>query len=92
MLPNGVTATVHSSSVSAMLALPGCLLVHLSEPFFACVQVFQLPKALAYPLFYKLVAPNSSSVTRDAILSWFEEKNVIQVCKGPFHALHDHCC
>ena len=43
------------------------------------LQVFQLPKALAYPLFYKLVAPNSSSVTRDAILSWFEEKNVVQV-------------
>lgn len=43
------------------------------------LQVFQLPKALAYPLFYKLVAPNSSSVTRDAILTWFEEKNVVQV-------------
>ena len=43
------------------------------------MQVFQLPKALAYPLFYKLVAPNSSSITRDAILSWFDEKNVIQV-------------
>lgn len=50
------------------------------------VQVFQLPKALAYPLFYKLVAPNSSSVTRDAILSWFEEKNVVQVCS--FVSLH----
>lgn len=47
------------------------------------MQVFQLPKALAYPLFYKLVAPNSSSVTRDAILSWFEEKNVVQVCLVP---------
>lgn len=43
------------------------------------VQVFQLPKALAYPLFYKLVAPNSSSVTRDAILTWFDEKNIVQV-------------
>ena len=43
------------------------------------LQVFQLPKALAYPLFYKLVAPNSSSVTRDSILTWFEEKNVVQV-------------
>ena len=43
------------------------------------LQVFQLPKALAYPLFYKLVAPNSSSVTRDAILTWFDEKNVVQV-------------
>jgi len=43
------------------------------------MQVFQLPKALAYPLFYKLVAPNSSSITRDAILTWFDEKNVIQV-------------
>ncbi|DBA83424.1 hypothetical protein WJX79_010649 [Trebouxia sp. C0005] len=42
-------------------------------------EVFQLPKALAYPLFYKLVAPNSSSITRDAILTWFDEKNVIQV-------------
>ncbi|KAL3140589.1 hypothetical protein ABBQ32_005162 [Trebouxia sp. C0010 RCD-2024] len=42
-------------------------------------EVFQLPKALAYPLFYKLVAPNSSSVTRDSILSWFDEKNVVQV-------------
>ena len=45
----------------------------------AVMQVFQLPKALAYPLFYKLVAPNSSSITRDAILTWFDEKNVIQV-------------
>lgn len=43
------------------------------------MQVFQLPKALAYPLFYKLVAPNSSTVTRDAILSWFNDKNVVQV-------------
>lgn len=53
-------------------------------PILTCVvgmlfQVFQLPKALAYPLFYKLVAPNSSSVTRDAILTWFDEKNVVQV-------------
>ena len=43
------------------------------------MQVFQLPKALAYPLFYKLVAPNNSTVTRDAILSWFNDKNVVQV-------------
>lgn len=48
-------------------------------PILYALQVFQLPKALAYPLFYKLVAPNSSSVTRDAILSWFDEKNVVQV-------------
>jgi hypothetical protein len=50
-----------------------------SEDVGTVMQVFQLPKALAYPLFYKLVAPNSSSITRDAILSWFDEKNVIQV-------------
>lgn len=50
-----------------------------SQDFVGTLQVFQLPKALAYPLFYKLVAPNSSTVTRDAILSWFEEKNVVQV-------------
>ena len=60
----------------AVLHLLACLLYW--RPF-AYLQVFQLPKALAYPLFYKLVAPNSSSVTRDAILSWFDEKNVIQV-------------
>lgn len=50
-----------------------------SEDVGTVMQVFQLPKALAYPLFYKLVAPNSSSITRDAILTWFDEKNVIQV-------------
>ena len=58
-------------------------------PVLHALQVFQLPKALAYPLFYKLVAPNSSSVTRDAILSWFDEKNVVQVIMSAF--LHVVC-
>ena len=31
---------------------------------------------LAYPLFYKLVAPESSVVRKDAIQAWMAAKNV----------------
>jgi len=40
------------------------------------VQVFELPTVLAYPLFYKLVAPESSVVRKDAILHWMSSKQV----------------
>ena len=39
-------------------------------------QVFELPTVLAYPLFYKLVAPESSVVRKDGILSWMSGKTV----------------
>lgn len=42
---------------------------------FLC-QVFELPTVLAYPLFYKLVAPESSVVRKDAILNWMSAKTV----------------
>lgn len=40
------------------------------------LQVFELPTVLAYPLFYKLVAPESSVVRKDAILAWMAAKTV----------------
>ena len=43
------------------------------------VQVFELPTVLAYPLFYKLVAPESSVVRKDAILHWMSSKQV-RIC------------
>ena len=44
------------------------------------VQVFQLPTALAYPLFSKLAQPGVSTVTLHAVRSWIVQQNVMQVC------------
>eukprot|EP00884_Botryococcus_braunii_P021339 jgi/Botrbrau1/788/Bobra.0181s0041.2 len=42
-------------------------------------EVFELPSVLAYPLFYKLVAPGATTVSHDSIQTWFQVKNVIRV-------------
>lgn len=47
-------------------------------------QVFQLPTALAYPLFYKLAQPGASTVTLHAVRSWIVQHNVMQV---PFRCM-----
>ena len=44
-------------------------------------QVFQLPSALAYPLFYKLAQPGASTVSLHAVQSWIMQRNVMQVCQ-----------
>lgn len=45
----------------------------------ALMQVFQLPTALAYPLFYKLAQPGASTVTLHAVRSWIVQQSVMQV-------------
>ena len=47
-------------------------------------QVFQLPSALAYPLFYKLAQPGASTVSLHAVQSWIMQRNVMQVCQAMF--------
>ena len=49
--------------------------------FSACllVQVLGLPQVLAYPLFYKLVAPNAQAVSSEAFNTWCTRCNVLQV-------------
>ncbi|BDA42548.1 probable serine/threonine protein phosphatase 2A regulator [Coccomyxa sp. Obi] len=42
-------------------------------------EVFQLPTALAYPLFSKLAQPGVSTVTLHAVRSWIVQQNVMQV-------------
>jgi hypothetical protein len=44
-----------------------------------CTQVFELPTVLAYPLFYKLVAPGLTTVSHDSIQTWLQTKNVVRV-------------
>ena len=46
------------------------------------MQVFELPTVLAYPLFYKLVTPESSVVRKDAILHWMSSKQVLTPSSG----------
>ena len=41
-------------------------------------QVFQLPTALAYPLFYKLAQPGATTVSLHAVQSWIMQRNVLQ--------------
>ncbi len=48
-----------------------------------CMQVFELPSVLAYPLFYKLVAHGTSALTRDAVLEFLNKHNVVQVRLQP---------
>lgn len=43
------------------------------------LQVFQLPTALAYPLFYKLAQPGASTVSLQAVQSWIVQQKVMQV-------------
>jgi len=42
------------------------------------MQVLELPKLLAYPLFFKLVEPSASAVTRKALQDWITDHNVLQ--------------
>ncbi|CAK0763377.1 hypothetical protein CVIRNUC_003051 [Coccomyxa viridis] len=42
-------------------------------------EVFQLPTALAYPLFYKLAQPGASTVSLQAVQSWIVQQKVMQV-------------
>ena len=46
---------------------------------FGILQVFQLPTALAYPLFYKLAQPGASTVSLQAVQSWIVQQKVMQV-------------
>ena len=46
--------------------------------------MFQLPTALAYPLFYKLAQPGASTVSLQAVQSWIVQQKVMQVCLGIF--------
>lgn len=46
---------------------------------FVPLQVFQLPTALAYPLFYKLAQPGASTVSLQAVQSWIVQQKVMQV-------------
>lgn len=41
--------------------------------------MFQLPTALAYPLFYKLAQPGASTVSLQAVQSWIVQQKVMQV-------------
>jgi len=41
-------------------------------------EVLELPKLLAYPLFFKLVEPSASAVTRKALQDWITDHNVLQ--------------
>ena len=43
------------------------------------LQVFELPSVLAYPLFYKLVAPEASLVSKAAMQAWVVEKELVSL-------------
>lgn len=45
----------------------------------ATMQVFELPSVLAYPLFYKLVAPEASLVSKDAMTAWIAHKRLVSL-------------
>ena len=49
------------------------------------LQVFQLPTALAYPLFYKLAQPGASTVSLQAVQSWIVQQKVMQVRQPNIH-------
>lgn len=53
--------------------------MHGFSIYTAAVQVFQLPTALAYPLFYKLAQPGASTVSLQAVQSWILQQKVMQV-------------
>mmetsp|Transcript_5146 Transcript_5146/g.14795 ORF Transcript_5146/g.14795 Transcript_5146/m.14795 type:complete len:540 (-) Transcript_5146:595-2214(-) len=40
-------------------------------------EVFELPTVLAYPLFYKLVVPDESLVTREAMAAWVQSVGLL---------------
>ena len=42
-------------------------------------QVLGLPGVLAYPLFYKLVEPGASVVTKEAMQDWMKQRNILLV-------------
>lgn len=39
--------------------------------------MFELPTVLAYPLFYKLVVPDESLVTREAMAAWVQSVGLL---------------
>lgn len=41
--------------------------------------MFELPSVLAYPLFYKLVAPEASLVSKAAMQAWVVEKQLVSL-------------
>jgi hypothetical protein len=45
----------------------------------APLQVFELPSVLAYPLFYKLVAPEASLVSQTAMQAWVLDKELVSL-------------
>lgn len=42
-------------------------------------EVYELPSVLAYPLFYKLVAPEASLVSKDAMTAWIAHKRLVSL-------------
>jgi len=43
------------------------------------IQVFELPTVLAYPLFYKLVVPEASLVSKAAMQAWIGRKGLVSL-------------
>jgi hypothetical protein len=56
-----------------------CIHVQHSILHNLALQVFELPSVLAYPLFYKLVAPEASLVGRAAMQAWIIDKQLVSL-------------
>lgn len=88
---------------ACLLAFYVCIVICCVRYMPMVLQVFELPTVLAYPLFYKLVAPESSVVRKDAILQWMSSKQVrsllcsadaVRYARVSWHALASgrQCC